>query len=93
MKGTAFMDDAHFTVIMARACGSYYRFILQREVINRARNFQYFGNRGELQSGEWFVRVTVHYFARGIADIIVTARRDKKVHGALDCLQLGAIIV
>lgn len=93
MKGTAFMDDANFNAIMARACSSYYRFILQQEVTNRARNFQYFGDKGELKSGDWFVRVTVHYVVGGIADIIVTARRDKKVHGALDCLQLGSIIV
>jgi hypothetical protein len=50
-------------------------------------------HKGELGHGEWFVRVTVHYFVGGIADIIVTARRDKKVHGALDCLQLGLVVV
>jgi hypothetical protein len=93
MKGTVFSDEPHFNAIMKHACDSYYRFVLQKEVINRSRSFQYFANGGRLHRGEWFMRVTVHYAIRRVADIIITARRDKKVHGALDCLQLGSIIV
>lgn len=92
MKGIVFPNESHFNAIMKRACGSYYRFILQEEVTNRSRSFHYFTDEGYLQQGEWFVRVTVHYAARRVADIILTARRDKKVHGAIDCLMLGAVM-
>lgn len=46
----------------------------------------------ENTSSDWFLRVTAHYVNRKIADLIVTARRDRAVHGAKDCLQIGAII-
>lgn len=92
MKGTVFMEDPHFGVMMKRACDSYYRFILQKEVNNHPQIFQYFTDGGSLQQDEWFMRITVHYSLRQIADVIITARRDKKVHGALDCLQLGAVL-
>jgi len=93
MKGTVFSDEPHFHAVMRSACASHYRFVLQKEVTNHSRNFQYFTEGGCLQQSEWFMRITVHYLVRGVADIIITARRDKKVHGAPDCLQLGAIIV
>ncbi len=93
MKGVVFSDEPYFGAVMERACGSYYRFILQEEVINRSRSFQYFTDNGELLRDEWFLRITVHYSVRRIADVVVTARRDRKVHGATDCLQLGAVIV
>ncbi|MEK7619318.1 MAG: hypothetical protein AAB416_03745 [Patescibacteria group bacterium] len=93
MKGTIFSDDPRFADAMSTACGSYYRYVLQEEVINRPRSFDHFGKDGSVHHGEWFMRVTVHYAARRVADIAVTARQDKRVHGALDCLQLGAIVV
>jgi hypothetical protein len=93
MKGTVFSDEPHFNAIMKRACDSYYRFVLQREITNRSRSFQYFTNEGCLLQGEWFMRVTVHYAVCHVADIVITARQDKKVHGALDCLQFGTVIV
>ncbi len=93
MKGTVFTDDQHFNATLQRACNSCYRFILQKEVTNRARTFSHFANGGSLRQSEWFMRVTVHYAARRVADVVITARQDKKVHGALDCLQLGAIVV
>ncbi len=93
MKGTVFTDDSQFAAILRRACGSYYRYILQEEVTNRPHRFQYFTEGGELVENEWFLRVTVHYAGPRVADVIVTARQDKKVHGALDCLQIGSIVV
>ncbi|MBU1037245.1 hypothetical protein KKF32_04440 [Patescibacteria group bacterium] len=93
MKGMVFSNEEKFPAILEKACSSYYRFILQREVINCSRSFQFFENDGTLQQDEWYMRITVHYSIRQVADITVTARRDKKVHGALDCLQLGTIIV
>jgi len=92
MKGTVFCDDQQFDAAMKTACQSYYRFVLQEEITNRAQNFRYFDRYGELFSAEWYLRITVHYSRRQIADIIVTARQDKKVHGATDCLQIGSAI-
>ena len=93
MKGVVFTDDPRFDVAMARACDSYYRFILQEEVTNRSRSFQYFADDGRIQQGEWFMRVTVHYAMRRVADIVIVARQDKKVHGAADCIQIGSVVV
>ncbi|MEK7164763.1 MAG: hypothetical protein AAB779_02350, partial [Patescibacteria group bacterium] len=93
MKGTLFSDDRQFAFMLKQAGSSYYRFILQREVENRAHSFSYFTEDGEEREDYWYTRVTAHYAARRLADIIVTARRDKKVHGAPDSLQLGTIIV
>jgi hypothetical protein len=92
MKGVVFSDDANFEAIMKRACDSYYRFVLQEEVDNRSTDFQYYGDNGELLAkDDWFMRVTVHYALRSVADVVVTATRNKRVHGGKGCLQLGAI--
>ncbi|MBI3120015.1 MAG: hypothetical protein HYZ08_00190 [Candidatus Kerfeldbacteria bacterium] len=93
MKGTVFEDDPHFQETMGHACGSYYRYILQQEVTNRPQEFSSFTPDGRSVLGEWYTRVTVHFAVRRVADIVVTARQDKKVHGAPDCLQIGAVIV
>lgn len=92
MKGTIFSDDSHFQAAMQKACGSYYRFILQEEVENCPRTFQYFSPGGKLETAQWFMRITVHFCLRQVSDIVITARQDKKVHGAIDCLQLGSVI-
>jgi hypothetical protein len=91
MKGTLFMENAKFVDQLKAAESSPYRFILQEEVTNRARQYRAYRD-GELVSGEWFQRITMHIIGRQIADIVVTARQDKSVHGAPDCLQLGTII-
>lgn len=92
MKGTIFMEDSRYEKTLAgcnqTADGSY---ILQEEVQNKPETFNYFQPNGELRDDTWYKRVIVH-FARGhVADIDITARRDKHVHGAKDCLQLGVI--
>ncbi|MDA2922173.1 hypothetical protein MYX07_02785 [Patescibacteria group bacterium AH-259-L07] len=92
-KGIVFADNPRFATILKRACNSYYHFVLQKEVTNRLQHFQYFTDDGELRQDEWYMRLTLHCSMRDVADIVITARRDKKVHGALDCLQLGATIV
>lgn len=92
MKGTLFMENERFSEEFRAALSSPYRFILQAEVANRARRYQAYMN-GKLVSADWFQRITMHIIGRRIADIVVTARQDKSVHGAPDCLQLGTIIV
>lgn len=93
MKGTTFGDEKHFAAMMQLAQKSCYQFVLQEEVTNDAQMFEYFDGDGEICRDNWFMRITAHYAIGHIADIVITARRDKKVHGALDCLQLGTIIV
>jgi hypothetical protein len=94
MKGTAFTEDGDFSAMLRDAGDSFYRFVLQREVVNASQRFQYFGEQnGDVFEDDWYMRVTVHYSVRRIADITVTARRDKKAHGAKDCLQLGTVVI
>lgn len=97
MKGTVFSDDLDFESILSRASHSNMNWILQEEVQNQPQKFQWFENRpgGSLlkNADDWFMRVTVQYVNRKLADIIVTARRDKAVHGAPDCIQIGTIVV
>jgi len=62
-------------------------------IANQAMEFDYFDENGQIRKGNgWYTRITVHFIHRQVADIIVTARQDKKVHGAKDCLQLGTVI-
>ncbi len=95
MKGTIFSDDPDFDDVLIRASASNANWILQQEVTNQPQEFSWYeGKAGsECQtSTDWFMRVTVQYVNRSLSDIIVTARRDKSVHGAEDCIQLGTII-
>ncbi|MDP3999822.1 MAG: hypothetical protein Q8Q11_00075 [bacterium] len=94
MKGTVFGDDPAFDQQLAAAGRSYYRFVLQEYVDGRARPFRYYSSEdgAALREADWFTRVTVHYALPRVADVIVTARQDKAVHGAPDCLQLGTVL-
>jgi hypothetical protein len=69
--------------------------VLQEEITNQPLSFSWFENDSDFlnTSSDWFTRVTVHYVNRNLADIVVTARRDKSVHGAKDCIQIGTIII
>ena len=98
MKGTIFSSDPSFESDLSDACKSQMNWILQEEIINQPQTFSWFEDGSNsapiLQTTEdWYMRVTVQYVQRQLADIIVTARRDKAVHGAKDCIQLGAVIV
>ncbi len=97
MKGTIFSDQPDFKKVLQVACNSKTNWILQEEVKNNPQTFSWFngnGNTPELKTSEdWFMRVTTHYVNRQLADIIVTARRDKAVHGAKDSIQIGAIVL
>lgn len=94
MKGTTFSTDSDFDDALVRACRARDHYVLQEEVRNRPFSFAWFDLDGEARNGaDWFTRVTVQYHRFQVADIIVTARQDKAVHGATDCLQLGTVIV
>ena len=98
MKGTAFSDDDDFEESLSRACESNMNWILQEEVINCPQTFSWFekinGSDPELRTADdWCMRVTTQYVNRKLADAVITARRDKAVHGAKDCIQIGTIIL
>lgn len=92
MKGTVFPDDPQYSIALKTAFTSDSQFVLQAEVENQWQTFRFFANDGALMEDLWHVRLTAHYVEQELADIIVTARRDKRVHGARDCLQLGVVL-
>jgi len=92
MKGTAFQEDARFAEAFRQAQEARYRFVLQKEMQNAPLTLKYFTEDGDLREGEWFGRIIVHFTRGGIAEVELTARMDKRIHGAPDCLQLGTVI-
>jgi hypothetical protein len=95
MKGVYFSSNDDFPEALKRALESGTNWILQEEVINQPQSFSWYepSSSNLKKANDWLMRVTVHYVNRELADIIVTARRDRSVHGAKDCLQLGTVIV
>lgn len=92
MKGTLFADDPDFLDVFERAKTSNYQYVFQEEVRNQEMPFRHFNGTGEPIRGTWYMRVTAHYTAAGVADIVVTATRDKRVHGGNQCIMLGTTI-
>lgn len=97
MKGTVFSDDSDFDTVLTRACATNMNWILQEEVYNQPQTFSWFeysrsSTPEQRTASDWFMRVTVQYINRQLADVMVTARRDKAVHGAKDCIQIGTVI-
>ena len=97
MKGTIFSDDPEFEAILARACTANMNWILQEEVENKPHTYSWFENEEGRQpilktAEDWFLRVTVQYVDYHLADAVVTARRDKAVHGSKDCIMLGTML-
>lgn len=98
MKGIFFSDDSDFEAILIKASSTNMNWILQEEVENRPQTFSWFKNgKNDIPeiktANDWFMRVTVQYVNRQLADIAITARRDRAVHGAKDCILLSAIII
>lgn len=90
--GTFLPGDAGFGDALQEASRSYYHYILQEAVELGHREFEFFGENGETHLAPWYIRFTVFFSQRRVADAEITARRDKRVHGALDCLQIGTVI-
>jgi len=93
MKGIGFDEDDDFLERFAKARKANYLHILQREIETARIKLPYFTDEGEERFDDWYLRIGVFYAKRGISDISVTARRDKRVHGATDCLQIGTVVV
>lgn len=97
MKGTVFSDGADFDAELVRACNTNMNWVLQAEIANQPQTFSWYelleGQPVLRTASDWFMRTTVQYVHGALADIIVTARRDKAVHGAKDCIQIGTIVL
>lgn len=95
MKGTFFSDGPLFKSVLMSASNSNMNWVLQEEIVNQPQTFSWYENGNDVlnTSNDWFTRVTVHYVNRNLADIVVTARRDKSVHGAKDCIQIGTVVI
>jgi len=91
-KGIIFSDEPHFNQVLEKACCSGYAFVLQKRIINASNKFSYFTENENLKQDKWFSRLTIHFAPKQIASMVITARKNKKVHGALDCLQIGTIL-
>lgn len=93
MKGVFFSHHPGYEKALQEAGNSQGHFVIQREVKQLTRNFEYFVSPQEIGTGKWHTRVTAHIIGNQLADIVTTARQDRQVHGAPDCLQLGTILV
>jgi hypothetical protein len=98
MKGTVFSDDEEFGDALSRARAANLNWILQEEVENQLQTFSWFDMTPEgapevKTASDWSMRVTAQYVNRTLGDVIVTACRDKAVHGGKNCLQVGTVIV
>lgn len=95
MKGVHFSDEADFTAKLEQAYGfNRPQFVLQREVEQVAEPHAYFSG-GEEKVDHWYLRICAYVDTKSatIADIDVTGRSVKQVHGAKDCIQLPGILV
>lgn len=98
MKGTVFSGESEFEQALKIASNANMNWILQEEVVNQPQSFSWYEANGSRPptlrtADDWFMRVTVQYVGHQLADVIVTARRDKAVHGAKDCIQIGTVVV
>lgn len=91
-KGVVFPDEPNFNQVLKKAYHSGYSFILQKQITNAPYKFNYFADQEDLKQDKWYLRLTSHFTPRQVAGLVITARKDKRVHGALDCLQIGAIL-
>lgn len=92
MKGVHFPDDPGFYEVLAEAVKMHGLYVLQEIVPSATRPFQYYNGTSELHTADWHMRVTSHFSAGAVADVIVTACLDDHVHGSKSCLQIGACL-
>ncbi|MFH1551795.1 MAG: hypothetical protein ABIC36_02865 [bacterium] len=90
-KEVFFSDEPIFKKKLEQAYASGYNFILQEEIVNALNRFKYFSENDKIKEDDWSIRLTVHFNFKEIAEMTVVARKDRKIHGAIDCLQLGVI--
>lgn len=91
--GVCFSDDPHFNELLAAGRqAKTQKYIIQREINGRKRQLHFFGDNGQVEVGDWYIRVIAHYIGKELADAFVTACPTKLVHGAKDGILMGTII-
>ena len=90
MKGMAFPGDPSYKTFLHRAAASYDHAVLQQVVLTRPYTLRSFTRDGTEEVGTWYLRITGHFTRTGVADLALTARKDRSVHGAKDALLFGA---
>lgn len=95
MHGTEFHGTPGFDRMLREATQAPNTYILQRVVCNREERYAYYDDHGQLQmpSGGWFKRIIAHYADRRVADLMVTACQDIRVHGGKECLLFGTAML
>lgn len=90
MKGTEFVGRNEINVGLI-ADRKPYQTILQEELENDPMRFTYY-DTDELKSDTWYCRFTAQYCFSELIEVDITARRDKIIHGATDCIMMSTIL-
>lgn len=94
-KGICFSGAPEFRDTLDRAFAENYVYVLQEEVELEQQRIRYFPHGSETaETADCFVRVTAHFIgARGkLADLTITATRDKLVHGGTNSILMGVTV-
>lgn len=91
-KGVVFSTDPGFPQAVAAARKTNGRYVLQREVTGRQREFGYYDHDAyEIQRASWYTRLIVYFIASEPANVSVTGCRTKLVHGGKDAILMDSV--
>jgi hypothetical protein len=88
------LDKMLFCSTFAEArAAEYPLWILQEQVPQFATPVVVYDDQGGKVLRDYYFRIIAHITEYGILDVEVTGRPDRKVHGALDCIQLPSVLI
>lgn len=91
--GICFSGHPNFESTLKIAKKANGRFVLQRIIEARTRNFRYYPHGESVEKTQsWHTRIGVFYIARELADVCVTGCRLPPVHGGRDAIFMGTAI-
>ncbi len=95
MKGVIFSDmDAgvfHREIAQQYLCKRP-SWIVQKQVPQKPMRLRVYNVDGSLTEGNYYVRIIAQCCADGVIGLDITARTDRMVHGAPDCVMMPAIL-
>lgn len=94
MKGVFFSDQPDYNPAVSEHTkrGGAPTAVLQKVIEGKQHTFNYFESGGNVVRDQRYVHFIAHCGPRGVADVFVTARVDKAVHGAKDAILTGCVI-
>ena len=92
-KGVWVGGEEGFEEALLDATESPGQFVLQKQIQTKTHTLSHFQAGELLESDGWRLRLTVYCSPRGVADIAITARQGKLVHGATDAILTGTVVV